>query len=111
MWSPDGSHVLLAILGVRDVQHKLFVVGLDGAPPQPILERFLNAHMNTVWPWNWSADSTHISVLVDNPLGNPPQRPATISTLSLQGDVSSGLDASGESAAGAVSSGGGLRPS
>ena len=63
-WSPDGSRVLFASAPAGGAGAILFVVGLDGLPPQRVLERF-TADMTWLYGWAWHPDGRRVSMVAD----------------------------------------------
>ncbi len=64
--SPDGSRVLFASApaGGGGAGVLLFVVGVDGVPPQRVLERFA-ADVTWLHGWAWHPDGRHVSMVAD----------------------------------------------
>jgi eukaryotic-like serine/threonine-protein kinase len=81
-WSPDGSRILFAsaptLIGGPGVQ--LFVVGLDGLPPRPVLQRF-TAGVAWLFGWTWHPDGHRVSLIANR----PPRDEAALYTVALDG--------------------------
>jgi eukaryotic-like serine/threonine-protein kinase len=81
-WSPDGSRILFAsappLIGGPGVL--LFVVGLDGLPPQPVLQRFTTG-VTWLFGWTWHPDGHRVSLIANS----PPRDEAALYTVALDG--------------------------
>jgi serine/threonine protein kinase len=84
-WAPDGSQILFAATDAMagGVASPLYTVGLDGRPPQQVLQSFfkeLDRGIGGMRDWNWHPDSHHVSVL-----GIVPGRGFGVYTVPLSG--------------------------
>lgn len=61
-WTADGAHVVFASTDLSGLVPKLYLVGLDGRPPQQILEDFTDGLFATRG-WSLHPDGRRISVL------------------------------------------------
>jgi eukaryotic-like serine/threonine-protein kinase len=77
-WSPDGSRILFSMAPVGFNVGHLFVVGLDGSPPQRVLQQFTDTAGVTNWAWHPAGD--RISVMAVSG-----QRPVAMYTVPLDG--------------------------
>ena len=81
-WSPDGSRILFAsaptVIGAPGVL--LFVVGLDGLPPRPVVQRF-TAGVTSLFGWTWHPDGHRVSMIANS----PPRDEAALYTVALDG--------------------------
>jgi serine/threonine protein kinase len=62
-WSPDGNKILFFSSNIRmlTAPPKVYVVGLDGAPPQEVLPKFL-AGFTGRWEIDWYPDGERLSI-------------------------------------------------